>query len=584
MPASFVKRKAFVNRSAFVNRRARPLIFFSALVLLGAAISRLAASGSSPTIPMPGPHDPVAAARAGQLAGPAPAGAAPNAAGTRQFQAASIPGPSGPGAQPQVPWATSRVFATRYDPNTAGSVEVAVPDKCVKFAALGDTGSLSNFHCGSGYPVGLDYRVLITRDNGQSMYIPVKDVGPWNIDDNYWDPADSSFPRPRRMFGDLARGTPESQAAYYNGYNTVANCKNLDGSLSGHSGGADQFGRCVLNPSAVDISTAAAAQLGFSGAEWVTASFLWEPIDGLLAYPYAFRGGVFVASGDLNLDGKSEVITGPDVGGGPDVEINEPNGVRVGGFYAYAPSFGGGVRVASGNLLGGNNIATAPGPGGGPDVELYKGNGSRLGGYFAYPPSFAGGVYVGVGNLNGSGDDEIVTGPGKGGGPDVEIHSSNGARVGGFYAYASNFGGGVRVAVCDVDGDGKAEIVTAAGPGGGPHVRIFKPDGTPVGGFMAYDPGFAGGVYVGCVRSPDNKTDWIVTGAGEGGGPHVRVFDAAGNVKASFMLTGDGNSYGVRPSSGKWTSAPGDLFVSQGRGSLPLVRFRHADGSIFFPS
>ncbi|TMK87679.1 MAG: hypothetical protein E6G57_09845 [Actinobacteria bacterium] len=364
MPASFAKRKAFVNR------RARPLIFFSALILLGAAISRLAASGSSPTIPMPGPHDPVAAARAGQLAGPAPAGTAPNAAGTRQFQAASIPGPSGPGAQPQVPWATSRVFATRYDPNTAGSVEVAVPDKCVKFAALGDTGSLSNFHCGSGYPVGLDYRVLITRDNGQSMYIPVKDVGPWNIDDNYWDPADSSFPRPRRMFGDLARGTPESQAAYYNGYNTVANCKNLDGSLSGHSGGADQFGRCVLNPSAVDISTAAAAQLGFSGAEWVTASFLWEPIDGLLAYPYAFRGGVFVASGDLNLDGKSEVITGPDVGGGPDVEINEPNGVRVGGFYAYAPSFGGGVRVASGNLLGGNNIATAPGPGGGPDVEL----------------------------------------------------------------------------------------------------------------------------------------------------------------------------------------------------------------------
>src|SRR5205807_97745 len=158
------------------------------------------------------------------------------------------------------------------------------------------------------------------------------------------------------------------------------------------------------------------------------------------------------------------------------------NGVRVGGFYAYAPSFGGGVRVASGNLLGGNNIATAPGPGGGPDVELYKGNGSRLGGYYAYPPGFAGGVYVGVGNLNGSGDDQIVTGPGK------------------------------------------------------------------------------------------------------GGGPHVQVFDAAGNVKASFMLTGDGNSYGVRPSSGKWTSAPGDLFVSQGRGSLPLVRFRHTDGSIFFPS
>src|SRR5438270_9431340 len=375
MPASFAKRKAFVNRSAFVNRRARPLIFFSALVLLGAAISRLAASGSSPTIPMPGPHDPVAAARAGQLAGPAPAGAAPNAAGTRQFQAASIPGPSGPGAQPQVPWATSRVFATRYDPNTAGSVEVAVPDKCVKFAALGDTGSLSNFHCGSGYPVGLDYRVLITRDNGQSMYIPVKDVGPWNIDDNYWDPADSSFPRPRRMFGDLARGTPESQAAYYNGSNTIANCKNLDGSLSGHAGGADQFDRCVLNPSAIDLSPAARAQLGMTSNEWVTASFVWEPLDGLLAFPYGFRGGAFVAGGQsFDGSGTDNVVAGADGGGGPAVEIFKPNGVNIGGFYAFPQGFPGGVRVATGSISGGPAVVAGAGPSGGPAVELFRAN------------------------------------------------------------------------------------------------------------------------------------------------------------------------------------------------------------------
>src|SRR5436305_9231497 len=342
MPASFVKR------NAFVMRKARPLIFFSVLILLGAAISRLAASGSSPTLPPPEPHDQAEAARAGQLAGPAPSGPAPNSPTARQF--AAVSGPPGPGAQPQVPWATSRVFATRYDPNTAGSVEVAVPDKCVKFAALGDTGSLSNFHCGSGYPVGLDYRVLITRDNGQSMYIPVKDVGPWNIDDNYWDPSDGSYPRPRRMFGDIARGTPESQAAYYNGYNTVSNCKNLDNSLSGHSGGADQFGRCVLNPSAVDISTAAAQQLGFSGAEWVTASFLWEPLDGILAYPYGFRGGVFAATGDFTGDNRPELVAGADAAGGPQVRVFSAQGAALSGFFPYPQGYSGGVRVAAGKF------------------------------------------------------------------------------------------------------------------------------------------------------------------------------------------------------------------------------------------
>ena len=567
MPASFVKRKS------------RPLIFVAALLLLGAAVSRVTASGQ-PSLPMPGPHDPTEAAEAGQLAGPAPN--ASNNPSARQYQQ-QIPGPPGPGAQPQVPWATYRVFATRYDPNTTGSVEVAVPDKCVKFAALGDTNDLANFHCGPGYPVGLDYRVLVTRDNGQSLYIPVKDVGPWNIDDNYWDPADSSYPRPRRLYGDLARGTPESQAAYYNNYNTVANCGNLDGSPSGHAGGADQFGRCVLNPSAVDISTAAAAQFGFSGAEWVTASFLWEPLEGLLAFPYGFRGGAFVASGDFDGDGKSEVVAGADAGGGPAVEVFQPNGVRVGGFYAFPVGFGGGVRVAAANLAGGNNIVTAAGPGGGPDVELFHANGQRIGGFYAYSQAFTGGVYVAAGNVTGGTAAEIVTGAGPGGGPHTRIFGADGTPLGGFMAYDPSFHGGVRVATGDLNGNGTSEIVTGAGPGGGPHVRIFKADGTPVGGFMAYDPGFHGGVYVGTVRAPDNRSDWIVTGAGEGGGPHIKIWDGAGNLKASFMLTGDGDSSGVRPTGGHWTSAPGDLFVTQGPGALPLVRFRHTDGSIFWP-
>lgn len=75
-----------------------------------------------------------------------------------------------------------------------------------------------------------------------------------------------------------ARGTPEAQAAFYNGYNRVSNCKNLNGSLSGHPGAADQFGRCVLNPGGIDLSVAAAARLGLGHLQngWVTVTFLWE--------------------------------------------------------------------------------------------------------------------------------------------------------------------------------------------------------------------------------------------------------------------------------------------------------------------
>jgi hypothetical protein len=70
-----------------------------------------------------------------------------------------------------------------------------------------------------------------------------------------------------------------------------------------------------------------------------------------------------------------------------------------------------------------------------------------------------------------------------------------------FFAYAGGFTGGVVVAVADVDGDGRADVITGTGPGGGPHVRVF--DGTtgapltgPLASFFPYDPGFTGGAFV----------------------------------------------------------------------------------------
>jgi hypothetical protein len=557
------------------RRRRRAAVPLGVLVVFAAVVSRFTASGS-PQLPLPGPHDPAAAAADGRAAGPAPA-----APGQKAY-AAAIPGPSGPGAQPQVPWTTVRVFATRYDPNTPNSVEVAVPDKCVKFASLGDTADLSNFHCGSGYPVGLDYRVLVTRDNGQSAYLPVKEVGPWNIDDNYWDPADSSYPRPRRLFTDLTRGTPESQAAYYNGYHSVANCKDLNGNPTNGTAGADQFGRCVLNPSAVDISTAAAAQLGFSGAEWITASFLWEPLEGILAFPYGFRGGFYVGSGDFNGDGTSEVVTGAGQGGGPQVRVFSAKGAALSGFFPYPTGFGGGVRVAAGHFGSSEQIVTAPGPTGGPQVLTLSESGAIQSSFWAYAPAFTGGVYVAAGNVDGTAGDEIVTGADRGGGPQVRIFRPDGTPIGGFFAYPTGFGGGVRVAVGDVNGDGVDEIITGAGPSGGPQVRIFRLDGTPIGGFFAYPTTFSGGVYVSTVRSPDGKTDWIVTGAGEGGGTQYRVFRADGTpVGGGFV---DNTASGVRPAGGAFAgAAPGQLALAEGPGTVPVVHFRRTDGSTFYP-
>ncbi|MFO0848771.1 MAG: hypothetical protein U0871_09485 [Gemmataceae bacterium] len=68
----------------------------------------------------------------------------------------------------------------------------------------------------------------------------------------------------------------------------------------------------------------------------------------------------------------------------------------------------------------------------------------------------------------------IAAGSGPGGPPDARLFD---ADTGGVLVDVAPFGpalaGGVRVAVADLTRDAFADLVVAAGPGGGPHVRVF---------------------------------------------------------------------------------------------------------------
>jgi hypothetical protein len=201
---------------------------------------------------------------------------------------------------------------------------------------------------------------------------------------------------------------------------------------------------------------------------------------GFFPYHPSFTGGLFVAAGDLTAASpNAEVITGAGEGGGPHVRIFRGSGGALGGLFAYNTSFSGGVRVAAGDVDGDkrDELITGPGPGGGPHVRVLDVAGSggfaERYGFFAYHPSFTGGVFVAAGNVTGAAPNaEVITGAGEGGGPHVRIFRGSGGGLSSFFAYHSSFTGGVRVAAGNVDGKSAGEIVTGPGPGGGPHVRI----------------------------------------------------------------------------------------------------------------
>jgi hypothetical protein len=266
-----------------------------------------------------------------------------------------------------------------------------------------------------------------------------------------------------------------------------------------------------------------------------------------------------------------------------------PTNALLGVINPFRPDFTGGARVVTADLTGDGvpEVIVASGPGGQTVIEIYEGKTLRLAkSFLAYHEGFTGGVMIAAGDVNGDGRADIITGAGEGGGPHVQVFSGAMLFPGGdvtpavepypiysFYAYEHGFRGGISVAVGDVNGDGKADIITGSGVGGGPRVVVHSgATGQVLYSYFAYDPHFRGGVNVAAADLTGDGKAEVVTGAGDGGDYEVKAWSGIYRA-ALYMAWTDTTLAGVRVAAKDLTGDDRpEVIVATGAGRSPWVK------------
>lgn len=308
-----------------------------------------------------------------------------------------------------------------------------------------------------------------------------------------------------------------------------------------------------------------------------------------LAFPASFRGGITVGADHVRGSVAADVIIGTGPGIGARVKIVDSSKMTqlqsdgvisddalLGNFLAFAPSFQGGVTVASGDFNGDSraDIIIGQGRGGFPRVLLIDGarlgeleinqsassSAARLADFLTFKPGFRGGVTVATMDVNFDGRRDLIVGQGPGSDPRVLVVDGNrrgqlqsngvisdAALLANFLAFAPSFRGGVTVAADDINSDGQAEIFVGAGPGTTPQVVVIDASkrnqlmpngqiapGALVGNFVAGNPTFRGGAIV--AADADHRDGPVF------GPPGITVPNSRRDINDQFLFQSPTNS------------------------------------------
>ncbi|MBU6295994.1 MAG: VCBS repeat-containing protein, partial [Planctomycetes bacterium] len=226
------------------------------------------------------------------------------------------------------------------------------------------------------------------------------------------------------------------------------------------------------------------------------------------------------------------------------ISVQDKDGPTRASFLPFGP-FLGKVTISTGDINGDGvpDILAGSGIGNRPHVRVFNGvDLSNVASFYVLESSLMGEVSVAAGDINGDGRMDIIAAAGRGDPGLVRAYSGTDLTIiKSFFPFGAGYTGGVAIAAGDFNGDGIADI--ACGTGGLVPARVRVFDGATGAMLRNWTPfvGFSGSVSVAVGDfNGDGRVD-LIAGAGAGGRPDVAIFNGATGRRIGNFTTFGGN-------------------------------------------
>ncbi|MFA6027839.1 MAG: FG-GAP-like repeat-containing protein [Patescibacteria group bacterium] len=270
------------------------------------------------------------------------------------------------------------------------------------------------------------------------------------------------------------------------------------------------------------------------------------------AFSQSWQGGFNILQADVNGDRAAEIVVTPKAGLTPKISVYNSDGHLLAEKKVFSEDHKQGLTIKAGDIddNGKQEIIVAPQGSGNNQVKIYRYNETKeelklVISKKVYPSSFTGGIDIAIGDINDNNKPDIVVAP-YSGQASVKIFKFASSRLkplGQINNYFSTDYSGTSVAIGNIDKKGKAEILLAPKSNGN-QLKVYRLKGENLKLIKKKIINFALGYNLASADLTGNFRDEIILAPNEGGS-YLRIYQYNKQKKIALLdkVTPYGNGY-----------------------------------------